>query len=221
MGTTISTATIAAAADETFGHDNLAPLVVDWRNLQWSQNTELIWGKNVGKLTLEYDAAHFVFRNMSPTIPPEAKILSAILRMTATVTSLPTTFDTLILVLGKDGFWNPATVGPGWRKAGINKPFDHDVHLLSTGLATIVDTAVPLPAQPKAWALRSNALRHLRVGQSMTVATAGTLGFGDVMMVRASRSLSSRLARRLLLAWSRLLVRPCSDSPIPEANRSR
>jgi hypothetical protein len=178
-----SRASIARAIDETFGSDNLAPSIGSWRNDLWPVQTPLIWGKSVGKFTLVYPSIAYKFTNISPTIPPEAKIVSAKLRGTATETSLSDGFITLLLVLSKDGIWNETSVGPNWRSTSDNLPIDADVRVLNTSFATLADTLIT--AQQLAWEIRSNAAgRYLKAGQGVQIVTAGILGYIDITMSR-------------------------------------
>ncbi len=181
-----STATIAAAADETFGTDDQAPLLSDWRNTWTFVRIPLQWGRSVVKFQFLWDTVHLIFRNLSPTIPATAKILSVNLRGVAAATSVAASFFTLILVLAKDGRWDPASVGPSWSKAGRDVPFDLDIRLRSTGGGTIVDTTVPPQSTNRPWPMKDVANRSARLGQSLIVATAGSLGFADWYLSRTS-----------------------------------
>jgi len=182
MPTVISTASVAQAIDETYGFDNLAPLAGTWRNISWPSNTPLVWGRQAGKFTFDFEEVVFKFSNMTPAIPADAKIVSAILRGRATQTSTPATFFTVIQVNVNDGHWNLPSAS-GWRTASpVGTPSEADVHVRNLGLGTIVDTAVA-PTHP--WAIRDNtASRYLRAGQGVEVAVAGTLGFVDITLNR-------------------------------------
>lgn len=184
MPVTTSTASIIQNKDETFGWDNLAPTAGTWRNLFYTPTGgPLTWGRLIGKFTFEFERVIFKFSNMSPTIPSDAKIVSAILRGTATADSTTATFFTVIFVHAKDGLWNPASAGPLWRSASpVGTPSEMDVVLLNTGAGTLVDTAVT-PTHP--WAIRDNGLGlYLKAGQAVQVVTAGTLGFADISIDR-------------------------------------
>ncbi len=182
---TISTASVGQVEDETFGFDNLAPTAGSWRNIFWPEasDVEMIWGKQFGKFLFDFEKIAFKFANMSPTIPSDAKIISAILRGTATADSTVATFFTVIQVLRKDGLWNLASAGPLWRSAspfGTNS--EMDVLVLDTGAGTLADTAVPLHAL---WPIRDNSVgRYDKIGQGVEIVTAGTLGFVDLLLGR-------------------------------------
>lgn len=181
---TISTASIIAMADETGGWDNLAPTAGTWRNIFWDAAlSDMRWGVFVGKFTFNFERVVFKFTNLTPTIPPNAKIVSAVLRGAAFATSDTQTFFTVIQVEKPDGFWNLASAGPLWRTAsapGTNA--DMDVVVFNIFATTLVDTAIPIN---NAWAIRDNvAGRYLKAGQGVRVVTAGTLGFVDITIDR-------------------------------------
>ena len=181
---TISQANIIAAADETSGWDNLAPLAGTWRNIFWDSPTaDDRWGRQAGKFTFDFEKVVFKFSNLTPTIPANAKIISAVLRGAASFTSDAQTFITLIQIHGKDGFWNPASAGPLWRSASaVGTNADADVLVLNIATATLADTAV---ATDRNWEIRSNSAgRYLKAGQGVRIVTGGTLGFVDITLRR-------------------------------------
>ena len=183
--TTISTASIVLAQDETFGTDNQAPLMTSWENSSFEVLSELIWGRQVGKLTFDYDSVAFKFTNLAPTIPVGAKIVSAYLRMTATATSTTAVWFSPIIVHGKDGLWDPAGTGPQWRNAATNITADCDTVVLNTSAAILVDTGVP--GSTIRWKIRDNFFsRSLKAGQGVTIGAAGTLGYIDFGMGRSA-----------------------------------
>ena len=183
---TVSTASIIRVEDETYGWDNLAPTAGSWRNIFWQElpaDPAVIWGKQVGKFTFDFERIVFKFSNMAPTIPSNAKIISAILRGTAQANSTTAAFFTVIQVLLKDGLWDLASAGPLWRSASpAGTAARMDVHVLDTGVVTLVDTAV---TQHAGWAIRDNAVgRFDKIGQAVEIVTAGTLGFVDFTLDR-------------------------------------
>jgi hypothetical protein len=185
----ISTASIVQAADETYGFDNLAPTAGSKRNTFWSVNSPVVWGRQVGKFTFVFERIVFKFSNMVPTIPNNAEVLSAVLRGRATQTSTPALFFSGIAAMLPDGFWNPSSSGPRWRSASPTGALaEADVHVLNTGLATLVDTAVTTTHN---WGIRTNATRYLRIGQGVEIVTPGTLGFIDLSLVRTGAPVGS------------------------------
>lgn len=170
--------------DETGGWDNLAPLAGSWRNLFWNQPTaDVRWGVLVGKFTFNFERVVMKFTNLTPTIPPNATIVSAVLRGTAFATSDAQTFFTVIQALAPDGLWNLPSAGPLWRSCsavGLNT--DMDVAVLGVFAGTLADTAVSTTHR---WPIRNNgAGRYLKAGQGVRVVTAGTLGFVDISIRR-------------------------------------
>jgi hypothetical protein len=185
VGLTTSTASIAAVWDETLGFDNLIPPNGWHRNAFWFQNTPLAWGKNVLKFTFDYESIALKFTNMTPAIPKHAKVTNAILRGTAAAAGTGA-FYTFITILAKDGYWDQSPpTGPQWRGVGVdgNKPMDADVHILNPALGTLADTNCPGGLQ--VWSIRTG-IRYLKVGQGVTIATAGNLGYIDIAMKRTA-----------------------------------
>lgn len=182
---TISTASIAAAIDETYGFDNLFPIAGSTRNLFWPgvADASTIWGRQVGKFNFNFEEAVYKFSNLSPTIPKNAKIISAVVRGTAEQTSTVATFLSVVRVLGKDGRWDPASSGPQWvSTSGIGFNFDADVHLFNAFLTTLVDTA---QVATHTWPIRDNsASRSLKAGQGVDIVTGGSIVFADMTVVR-------------------------------------
>ena len=183
---TVSTASIVRVEDETYGWDNLAPTAGTWRQIFWPEltDTDMVWGKLFGKFLFDFETVVWKFSNMSPTIPPDAKIVSAILRGTSTANSTALTFFTVIQVRANDGLWNFASAGPLWRSASpLGTNAQMDVHVLNVlGLTTLVDTAVSAHAF---WAIRDNVVgRFDKIGQAVAIVTAGTLGFVDFTLDR-------------------------------------
>lgn len=186
---TISTATPVVQADETYGFENLAPLAGTWRNFFWDQAgaVALVWGRQFGKFLFDHVRVNLKFENLTPTVPANAKIISAVLRGTAQATSTATDFFSIIRTLTRDGIWNPATT-TGWKSATtVSGPHGThrsaaDVHVRNVVGTTLVDTAV---ATTHYWAIRDNANgRGLRAGQGVTIGPGGTLGFTDMTLLR-------------------------------------
>lgn len=182
MALVTSTASINLQQDETFGSDTQAPLLSSWQNEGFNQLSPLRWGRQKGKLTFDWDSVAFKFKNMAPLIPVEAKIVSAVLRGTATQAGAGD-FWTVIFVHGKDGFWDDFSGVQRWRSAADNIAADADVVIYNTGVAILADTGVP--GTTLKWGIRDNFFsRNLKVGQGVEIATAGTLGFIDIGMSR-------------------------------------
>lgn len=169
--------------DETGGWDNLAPTAGTWRNTFWQEPTaDIRWGKLFGKFIFDFQSIALKFINLTPTIPPGAKIINAVLRGTAFATSTVDTFFTVIQVLSPDSIWDPASAGPIWRPASATgTDTDMDVVVLNVVATTLVDTAV---ATTHRWGIRDNATRYLKAGQGVRIVTAGTLGFVDISLDR-------------------------------------
>jgi hypothetical protein len=187
MATVTSIATINRTIDETFGSDTPAPAAGSWRNDLWSNAaTWLEWGRRTGKLGIDFPAIAFKFRNMSPTIPPQAKILNAIVRGTSTFNSAAETFFTIVTVNAKDGWWDPEPSSPQqWRSTSDWLKADFDTQVYSTGLLLLADTLVP--GITIRWELRSNAAgRYLQLGQGIVITTAANLGFVDMLLSRTA-----------------------------------
>jgi hypothetical protein len=181
-----SIAEINRTVDETFGSDTLAPSAGSWRNDLWSNAAAwLEWGKRVGKLGIDFPTIAFKFRNMSPTIPADAKIVSAFLRGTSVFNSGVDTFFSAIRVHHKDGWWDPVTSPQQWRNTSDWLNADAGCKVYDTGIVLIADTTVP--GITIRWELRSNAAgRYLKIGQGVTITAAGNLGFVDMNLSRTA-----------------------------------
>jgi hypothetical protein len=187
MGLITSTAEIDRTIDETFGSDTLAPSAGSWRNDLWSNAAAwLEWGKRVGKLGIDFPTIAYKFRNMSPTIPVDAKIDSAILRGTSVWNSGVDTFFSAIRVHQRDGWWDPVSSPQQWRNTSDWINLDAGAQVRTTGLVLIADTTVP--GITLRWELRGNAVpgRFLKIGQGVTITAAGTLGFVDANLSRTA-----------------------------------
>lgn len=182
MPTVTSTASILLSKEETFGFDNLAPTIGQFRQTFFDTDSSVAWGKIVGKVTFKFERVVFKFSNMTPTIPPNAKILSCVLRGTPGATSDVQTFFTLIFPHAKDGFWNPVDSGRIWRRVGNSKNADMQVELFDGFLNTIVDTN---QVTNQVWAIRDNSFgRYLRIGQGVTAEDTKFIAFCDIQLRR-------------------------------------
>ena len=184
---TISTANIIAVEDETAGWDNLAGFAGSWRNTFWNlASTEMRWGETFGKFPIAWERIVLKFKNITPAIPPNAVITSAVLRGTAIAISDTQSFFTVIQAMAPDGRWDLPSSGPQWVSASQANPdgvqTDADVTLLNQVGATIVDTSTPPLFR---WAIRNNvAGRYTKAGQSVQSPSAFTLGFADIAIAR-------------------------------------
>lgn len=191
MPITTSTGSVVLITDETFGWDNLSPLAGVWRNTFWDQNNPVTWGKTIGKLTFVFERIVFKFSNITPVIPKCATILSAKIRGTSTTNSDGNGFFTVIIPLAKDTFWNPVNSGQRWRSVSQTKDTDMDIKLLSTGLATMTDTAQDTN---QLWGIRDNIDgRHLKAAQTVINSVDGTLGFADIRLKRVGAIASGNI----------------------------
>jgi hypothetical protein len=179
-----STASVATTLEDTWGTDNQASLLSHWKNVNFL-NGPLAWGSKSTKFGLfYYDDVVMKFANMSPTIPTNAKITSAILRGTA-ATANAAGFITALMMNEKDGLWDPANTGFAWRKGDRNLNFDADAHLRNTGGATLADSNPNVGGAKRYWGLRDNLqARNGVVGQSLTLTAGGTLGRCDMDLVK-------------------------------------
>lgn len=184
--TIVSTASVLLQSDETYGFDSLAPFIGTWRNIQWDDagGDLLVWGRQFSKFgVFDWVRANFKFTNLTPTIPANAKIISAVLRGTAFATSTALDFFSVIRVLSRDDIWVPPSTS-GWKTASTitgPQPDLHtaaDVEVFNLGVGSMVNTAI---TTTHTWPIRDNAdSRHLRAGQGVTIESAGTLGFVDI-----------------------------------------
>lgn len=184
---TISVASIIQQEDESHGWDNLAPVAGSWDNFFWDQGSDGVrWGRLVGKFTFLFEKIVWKFTNLTPTVPANAVIVSAVLRGTAIANSDAQVFITVIRSLATDGAWNVSSL-VAWRSASALGPLailntDMDVAVLNAFLTTLVDTGITINRR---WAVRDNgASRAVKAGQGVEIVTGGTIVFVDISLSR-------------------------------------
>jgi len=175
-----STGTVAQSEDDT-AWDNRA---VDYRNNSWMPPFgQVVWGVFESKSgDVDFIGGTMRFTNMSPAVPSNAKIVSAVMRGTAAGADAGTV-STLIEVLAQDGLWEITPTTPAqWNDIDTTvQTANFRVEVRDTA-ATVMTTSDIGTGNNFEWELRKvvSPGRYERLGQSMTIETDGNLTLGEI-----------------------------------------
>lgn len=183
MAIITSTATVAQSEDDTIWDTRAS----NFRNISWSAVADgrLRWGVQGNKAgDIDWIGMALRFTNLSPTIPPNSKIVSAVIKGTAAAAQAGA-LSTVIEILAQDGLWNVTPTAPQqWRNIdnGVHHG-DFRVVVKDSGPTTLTTSNIG-SGNNFEWELRKvvSPGRYERLGQSMEIETAGTLDTIDIQI---------------------------------------